>query len=565
MTPERWAQVKAVVADALERPEPERGGFLSSACAGDTELRREVESLLAAASSADDSLPGARRAIASATRAAATDHDSQQQTALEHAVSGHYEILKLLGRGGWGSVYLARERSLDRFVALKVLRPEIASSESHGEQLRREASVVAQLMHPGIVPLHAFAESGGVRYFVMGYARGASLAERLESQGPVPWVEAHRMLMELTDAVAYAHKHRIVHRDIKPSNILLADESGRTMLADWGIAKALQGESSRTGPGPLVGTPGYISHEQVLGREADERSDVYSLGAVAYTMLAGHAPFTGATPTELFRQMLHADPPPIKSIVPSVPREFGEVVMRCLARNPDERWQSARELKDALVRAAASASEALPEPVRDLPSFGAYAILWAVAWSAFAMMDRHEPAERALLLLIAFLVPLGLALHVWTVGRHDLDPTQLARVAAWPPEWWGMWWPRSLRRPTDLWTRLPMAARVVRIALSAVFLIVPVLIIVRPWLQSFVGDWRVNWRWFLIAEGAVVALAAMVVAVALAWSQRQGLTVGEAVRLLFGATVMSSSWRSPRLARLLRPATSAEADPRLER
>jgi hypothetical protein len=156
-------------------------------------------------------------------------------------------------------------------------------------------------------------------------------------------------------------------------------------------------------------------------------------------------------------------------------------------------------------------------------------------------------------------------LHVWTVGRHDLGPTQLAQVAAWPPEWWGMWWPRSLRRPTDLWTRLPMPARVVRVALSAVFLIVPVLIIVRPWLQSFVGDWRVNWRWFLIAEGAVVALAAVVVAVALGWSQRQGLTVGEAVRLLFGATVMSSSWRSPRLARLLRPATTAEADSRLER
>ena len=551
MTSERWAKIKSVVADALELPEQDRAEFVAGACSDDAELRREVESLLSAASD-DDSLPGARQAVASATVATVSALDGSQQRALEQAVGGRYEILRMIGRGGMGAVYLARERSLDRLVALKVLRAEIIVDEFARERLGREARVIAGLMHPGIIPLHAFIESaGGVQYFVMGYARGASLADRLRERGRVPWVEAHRMLMELTDAAAYAHRHGVVHCDIKPSNILLDDESGRTMLADWGIARVVEGDSRRyTGPRFVAGTPGYMSPEQVAGKEAHARSDIYALGVVAYEMLSGRQPFSGA-PAAIMREQCSTDAPEIRSIVPGLPLDFAAVVMRCLARDPEKRWKDAAELKAALVHAAERASHALPEPVRDLPSFGAYALLWAIAWSGFAAMDRHDPAERALLLLIAFLVPVGLALHVWNVGRHDLGPSQLARVAAWPPEWWGMWWPAPLRRPTDLWRRLPLVARVVRIALSAVFLLVPGLIVLRRWLET-PGD-GVDRSWFLVAEAAVVAVAALIVLFALGWTRREGLTVGEAVRLLFGATTGSSSWQSPRLMRLLGP------------
>jgi serine/threonine-protein kinase len=549
VNPERWAHVKTIVADALELPQSDRGTFIERACAGDAELRREVDSLIAA-SGEDDSLPGARDAVARAARHTVSENEAAQRAALEAAIGAQFEILKLLGRGGMGAVYLARERSLDRLVALKVLRSAVSAGLSNDERLHREARVVAQLMHPGIIPLHAFSHAGGIRYFVMGYARGASLADRLGDKGPVPWVEGHRILMELADALEYAHRHGVVHRDIKPSNILFDDESGRTLLADWGIAKVVAPDVRMTGPSPMVGTPGYMSPEQLNGLEADERSDVYATGAVAYAMLAGREPFRGETVFDVVKQQVLTDPTPLELVAPSVPRGLAAVVMRCLARNPAERWQTARELKDALIRAAERASHGLPEPVRDLPSFGAYALLWAIAWSAFAMSSGREPTERGFLLLIAVLVPLGLALHVWNVGRHDLRPAELARVAAWPPEWWGMWWPSSLRRPTDLWARLPLMARVVRIALSAVFLLLPGLIVLRPWMETAAMRGR---SWFFVAETAVVTATGAIVVMALMWTRRQGLSGGEAIRLLFGATTPSSSWQSPQLARLLGP------------
>jgi serine/threonine protein kinase len=552
VNPERWARVKSVVADALELPESERSRFAEQVCADDAEVWREVHALLSAATD-EDSLPGARDAIARAALGAAQEHDAVRRADLQRAVGAQYEILDLLGRGGMGAVYLARERALDRLVALKVLRSEVAAGLADDERLTREARVVGQLMHPGIIPLHAFVQAAGLRYFVMGYARGASLAERV-AKGRVPWVEAHRMLMELSDALAYAHKHGVIHRDIKPSNILLDDESGRTMLADWGIAQVVEPAVHLAGPGAIVGTPGFMSPEQLHGHHVDERSDIYSLGAVAYTMLAGKDPFRGGTFRELVTQQLQSDPTPLKAIVPNVPDVLAAVVMKCLARERDARWRDARELKDALLRAAERASHGLPEPVRDLPSFGAYALLWALAWSAFAMTSIREPSERGFLLLIAFLVPLGLALHVWNVGRHDLRPAELARVAAWPPEWWGMWWPSSLRRPTDLWPRLPSLARAVRIALSAVFMLVPGLIVLRQWLEAAgVGRGGVDWSWFVVAEAAVIAAAGVVVCVGLAWTRREGLTLGESVRLLVGATTPSSSWQSASLDRLLRP------------
>ena len=257
---------------------------------------------------------------------------------------------------------------------------------------------------------------------------------------------------------------------------------------------------------------------------------------------------------------LRDDPPSLKSIAPHVPDALAAVVMKCLARDRDARWRDARELKDALVQAAERASHGLPEPVRDLPSFGAYALLWAVAWSAFAVSAGRQPSERGFLLLIAVLVPLGLALHVWNVGRHDLRPAELARVAAWPPEWWGMWWPSSLRRPTDLWPRLPLIARIVRVALSAVFLVVPGLIILRPLLET-PGAEPVDWSWYVAAEAAVIAVAGAIVVVGLEWTRRRGLGIGEAVRLLFGATTPSSSWQTPGLARVLCPPAATESSP----
>ncbi|MEX2152063.1 MAG: serine/threonine-protein kinase, partial [Gemmatimonadaceae bacterium] len=356
VTPERWAQIKEVVAEAIETPLSERAAFVERVCSSDSELRREVESLLAASDDAD-SLPQARSAIASAAKALASENDSALRTFLENALGQQYDILRPLGRGGMGAVYLARERSLERFVAIKVLSPDLAAAPESRERFRREARIAAQLSHPSILPLYTFGEVGGIWYFVMGYVRGESLAERLRLEGRLPWADALRILTDLADALECAHKRGVVHRDIKPANILLDDETGHTILADFGISKTSGLGDSLTATGVVVGTPDYMSPEQALGSpDVDERSDIYSLGAVAYKMLAGREPFAGINTAALMFRRLADDPMPLQAVAPAVPDAVATVVMKCLARDRDVRWPDARSLKGA--RAAARKHEA---------------------------------------------------------------------------------------------------------------------------------------------------------------------------------------------------------------
>ena len=568
MTPERWRQVKAVLARALETEPAERGPYVDLACAGDAELHAEITSLLLAASGDGDSVSGVRRAVAAATRSALgglpdsvslvrepADRDRALHALLETALGQQYEIVRPLGHGGMGSVYLARERALERFVAIKVLRPDLADAPDSRERFRREARTAAQLSHPGILPLHTFGEVRGTWYFVMGYVGGTTLAERLRVEGRLPGAEAHRILAELADALECAHRHGVVHRDIKPANVLLDDETGRAVLADFGISKVQGASDSLTATGVVVGTPHYMSPEQSLGAATvDERSDIYSLGAVGYAMLAGREPFAGTgDPTH---RRLSGGPAPLHTVAPSVPHDLAGAVMRCLERDPALRWPDARSLKGALVRAGGDANvAALPESLRDLPTFGPYALLWAAFWATLAARSLHSPGDRTLLLLIALIVPVGFAFHLWNVGRHGLGVLGLTRVAFWPPEWWGMWWPRALRRPTDLWPRLPWPARMVRAVLSAFTVALPVLILTRGRLEATVrlspdGPGR---EWFATLEAALVLGAAVATAGALWWAHGRGLPVAKAVRVLFGATTPSPGWRTPDVARLLAP------------
>src|SRR5215213_2073083 len=190
MSLERWHRIKSIVVRAMETPESERRTLVSNACGTDDDLRKEVESLLAAADAADK-LPEARAAIASATGALAAGQDAALLSLLESVLSHQYEIIRPIGRGGMATVYLARERALDRFVAIKVLRPDLALAESHRERFRREARIAARLSHPGILSLHSFGEIENLWYFVMTYVRGETLAERIRREGMLPWGEAH--------------------------------------------------------------------------------------------------------------------------------------------------------------------------------------------------------------------------------------------------------------------------------------------------------------------------------------------------------------------------------------
>jgi serine/threonine protein kinase len=546
VTPERWQEIKGIVAQALESPVAERAAYVDRMCTGDIELRREVESLLEAAEGTD-SFPAVRRAIAA----------TAEQSMLETALGQQYEIVRQLGRGGMGAVYLARERSLERFVAIKVLRPDLADAAEARERFRREARIAARLSHPGILPLHTFGEVGGLWYFVMGYVRGVTLAERLRAEGRLPTAEVHRILAELADALECAHRNGIVHRDIKPSNIMIEDESGRAILADFGVSKVDDGPDALTDTGMIVGTPSFMSPEQALGAaDVDERSDIYSLGAVGYTMLAGREPFAGVHANDIAQWRVVHDPKRLSSVVPSVPVQLEAVIARSMSRSREARFPDAHSFRDALSRAGEAGAANLPESLRDLPTFGPYAVLWALAWSLLAFRKFSSAGERTLLLLIALLVPIGFWLHIRNTGRHGLRARELATVAFWPPEWWGMWWPRGLRRPNDLWRRLPWPARTVRAVMSVFFVALPFLILMRQRFAAELAQATGSGEpvWFVAMEWTLVLGAGAVMFGTIVWAMRRPLTWGDSMRVLFGATTRSPGWNEPHIARLLLPA-----------
>ncbi len=530
----------------------EREALIHSSCGDDTELRREVESLVAAADAAE-SLPEARAAIARATSAIARDQDAALREALERALGQQYEIVRPLGRGGMGCVYLARERSLERFVAIKVLRPDLADIEGHRERFRREARIAARLSHPAILGLHTFGEIDNLWYFVMAYVRGETLAQKIDREGMLPWPEGLRILERMADALDCAHRNGVVHRDIKPANILLDSESGDAILADFGISKMSGGGESITATGALLGTPDYMSPEQVTGApDVDERSDIYSLGAVAYLMLTGRAPFLNDSIGASVYRRLVEDPVPANTIAPGIPPDLSSVVGKCMARDRAGRWQTARSLKVALE--SVLATDRLPDTVRDLPSFAPYAFLWAASWSSFALLTNRSAGERALLLLVALIVPVGLVLHFKSGAARGMRLTELLRVALWPPEWWGMWWPRGLRRPSDLWDRLPWIAKGVRVLLLALCPVLVLLVLLR-------GRSDAYGSLLGYAEWAVFIGGSLVVAISFVWARRKGLATDQSTLLLLGPTLVSSGWNDPAVRRLLAPASGSVRPP----
>ena len=537
MKQDRWQQVKSTVAVAIDMSEADREKWIDSACGTDTELRREVESLLAAADAAQ-SLPEARNAITSAASSLLSIEDESLRSLLESALGNQYEIIRAIGRGGMGWVYLAREKSLERFVAIKVLRPELAIAGGHRERFRREARIAARLNHPGILGLHSFGEIGNLWYFVMSYIRGETLAEKIRREGFLPWADAHRIMSEMADALDCAHRNGVIHRDIKPANILLDSETGHAILADFGISRMTGPNESLTATGAIIGTPAFMSPEQVTGAsDIDERADIYSLGVVAYVMLTGREPFAGQSAAATAYRRLVEDAAPVDSLVGSVPPDFSAAVAKCMAREKEERWHNAKALKEALENVLAA--DRLPNVVRDLRSFGPYAVVWFIGLVVFAFATQRKESERVLLLLVALTVPATFMLHLWSGPGRGMRFTELARIAAWPPEWWTVWWPSVLRRPSDLWRRLPFVAKGVRVLLS---IALPALLVVMVINGEAVAEWTI-----------VIAIA-IAVFLSFLWAKRKGLALDQSFRLLLGPTISSPGWKAPELVRLLSPA-----------
>jgi serine/threonine protein kinase len=284
------------------------------------------------------------------------------------AVGHHYELEGEIGRGGMSVVYRARDLRLNRPVAVKVLPPELAYDPAIRTRFTREAQTSAQLSHSHIVPIYDVGEHDGIAYLVMAMITGGSLAALLAHEPRQPIDEARRILCEIADALAYAHQRGVVHRDIKPDNILLDAESGRALVTDFGIARAMEAGARLTATGIAVGTPTYMSPEQAVGeREIDGRSDIYSLGVLAYQMLTGRVPFTGGNSMALLLKHVTESPRPIAELRPETPRALRDAIERALMKEPEDRWPTAATLRDALASdgaAGASWRAENREPVR---------------------------------------------------------------------------------------------------------------------------------------------------------------------------------------------------------
>lgn len=280
--------------------------------------------------------------------------------AVRAALGADYDILEELGRGGMAIVYRARERDLDREVAIKVLPAQFAFDESFVERFQREGRIAAQLEHPHVVPIHRVGRSGHVVYFAMKLLRGQSLSERLHEKGRLPTAEVRRMLLETASALGYAAKRGVVHRDIKPDNIML-DEDGRCVVTDFGIARSAA-QSKLTATGMAVGTPRYMSPEQARASSLDGRSDIYSLGVVGYECLVGTTPFDGEDAFAILMAHIN-DPLPRPALVTDEERAIFQVIERMLAKNPQQRFQSAEEVVAALLSPAPPSGWAPDRPV----------------------------------------------------------------------------------------------------------------------------------------------------------------------------------------------------------
>ena len=390
MTPERWQQIEQLYHAALELAPAERAAFISQACGGDAELRRETVSLLASHDQAASFIESSPDDVVAGMIA------EEQSRSMIGRTLGHYRITSLLGAGGMGEVYRARDLRLDRDVAVKILPEHLANDAEALRRFEREAKAVAALSHPNILSIFDFGTEAGVSYAVMELLEGETLRARLQ-RGAIDWRETAEIGVAIADGLSAAHAKNIIHRDLKPENIFLTN-SGVKIL-DFGIARVkrpvfpdaetLATAIETTQHGVVMGTIGYISPEQIKGEAAEAPSDIFSLGCVLYEMLAGERPFARGTTAEVIAAILDAEPPPLTGTNRKLPVEIGRIICHCLQKKPSERYQSASDLafdlKATLVGKSVTAPipKALNHKTRLVIRFGAVAVavlLATIAW-----------------------------------------------------------------------------------------------------------------------------------------------------------------------------------------
>jgi len=418
MDQDRWREVSRVYGAVLTRPREARAAALDQLCGEDAALRREVESLL-------------REEAASIDQPASVVASSLVSEDLSGRTLGVFRLEALLGAGGMGQVYRATDTRLQRTVAIKVLPPSLADDPQFRARFDREAKAIGALNHPHICTLYDVGHIDAVSFLVMEYVEGETLAARL-AHGAIPFAQALSYAIEIAEALAAAHKLGIVHRDLKPGNVMVTKAG--TKLLDFGLAKttasaAVQSLSllpttppNRLGPsapltaqGAILGTFQYMAPEQIEGRDADVRTDVFAFGALVYELLTGKKAFEGKSQASLIGAIMHAEPAALTTLQPVAPALLDRIVKKCLAKHPDDRWQSAHDVASELDWIRDSAKEADE--------------------SRLSGRGRSSPVARALPWTLAALLAI-VALIVWSRRVSPTvvaEPSRVIRATILPP------------------------------------------------------------------------------------------------------------------------------------
>ena len=418
MTPDQWKKIDDLLDAALDLPPERHSAFLDEACAGDEELRRELASLLSAHEKAGSFI---ETTPAEGISTVFSERGLDQAQTLVGRTLGHYELVALIGSGGMGEVYRARDSRLDRNVAIKVLPQHLSAHPDALNRFEREAKAVAALSHPNILAIHDFGHEGGMAYLVMELLEGESLRQRL-AHSILNWRESVKISASVAEGLAAAHAKGIIHRDIKPENVFLTTD-GLVKILDFGIARVKKAVVSHaetlisqglneTKPGTLMGTIGYMSPEQVRGDSADAPSDIFSLGCVMLEMLTGDRPFARKSNAETMASILRDDPPSLEAT--ELPPELDRIIFRCLEKSPEDRFQSARDLAFDLRSMLTSAS-------------GTYrAVSGAIPALPVSASSAKRPAWLLPAIVAAVLLTAGL--FWWTMLRKPSVPTNTVAI-----------------------------------------------------------------------------------------------------------------------------------------